>query len=319
MVTIDVERVAACPLCHHSARQPFRECPDWWRVVDGMYRYVRCTTCAFVYLLDRPTAADLSKCYPDTYGPYVTATNDVGSRAAAELVLRAIRKVTRAMKRRFPDPASEMMRTDADEPGNGRVLMDYGCGSADYLDSARARGWRTVGVDFNQAVVDRVRAAGHDAYVADDLPSVRNWRGTVSRVRMNHVLEHLTEPVETLRQLRELLEPGGIIRVAVPNVDGLSSRLFRGRWRAMEPRHLVLFSPVHLEDALHRSGFTAIDVRGQSASQDVVKSIEIVMTRRAGFGPPGGFANCLIEALHPLARAATARGAPDRLQATARP
>ena len=55
-----------------------------------------------------------------------------------------------------------------------------------------------------------------------------------------HSLEHLPNPGEELERAAALLEPGGVLVVAVPNNDSLQAKLFGDRWLALDmPRHLT--------------------------------------------------------------------------------
>ena len=56
-----------------------------------------------------------------------------------------------------------------------------------------------------------------------------------------------------------MLKPHGTLWIGTPNLGSLGARLFRSRWRALEPpRHLVLFTGDSLRLALQRAGFTGV-------------------------------------------------------------
>jgi len=131
------------------------------------------------------------------------------------------------------------------------------------------------------------------------------------------VIEHLAHPVPTLTALCQVLEHGGVLRAAVPNVAGVSSFVFRRHWRALEPRHLALYAPDQLTRLLQESGFRDVRVAGETAAKDIVVSAQILFRGHVEYRPLGPFSTFVGEALHPLARIATALGAPDRLQAIA--
>jgi SAM-dependent methyltransferase len=66
-----------------------------------------------------------------------------------------------------------------------------------------------------------------------------------------HVLEHLPNPLETLRRLRRATKTGGRLIVAVPDSSGYAARLFGRRWFGYDaPRHLAHFTKETLWAAL---------------------------------------------------------------------
>lgn len=108
-------------------------------------------------------------------------------------------------------------RIDAQAPP-GRVL-DVGAGDGTLVAALRARRRDAEGVERADGV----------------LPD-----GPFAAVVLWHVLEHLPEPVATLRELRERLVPGGLLVLALPNAASLQARVAGDRWLALDPpRHLV--------------------------------------------------------------------------------
>jgi 2-polyprenyl-3-methyl-5-hydroxy-6-metoxy-1,4-benzoquinol methylase len=137
----------------------------------------------------------------------------------------------------------------------GRVL-DIGFGDGGFLDNARAMGWRAVGTDFDPAVVENARRRGFDAHQG----TVENVEGPFDVITMNHVIEHLHDPMAVLRDCHRLLAPGGMLWLETPSIDAAGLRRFGADWRGLEPpRHLVLFNRHSLARALRDTGFT--DVR----------------------------------------------------------
>ncbi|MFN8634354.1 MAG: class I SAM-dependent methyltransferase [Chloroflexota bacterium] len=112
----------------------------------------------------------------------------------------------------------ERLARECQLPEKGR-LLDIGCGNGVLLRSvsALAPGWTLAGADLD----DRHRAT------VERIPGVeRFYAGPAERIQdrfdliaMQHVLEHVPEPVQLLRHLGSLLLPGGRLFVQVPNAD----------------------------------------------------------------------------------------------------
>lgn len=74
------------------------------------------------------------------------------------------------------------------------------------------------------------------------------------------VIEHLHDPVATLRLTRELLKPGGTLSFSVPNFGCWERRAFGQFWYALQlPTHLQHFTTAALRRLLESSGFEALN------------------------------------------------------------
>jgi SAM-dependent methyltransferase len=79
---------------------------------------------------------------------------------------------------------------------------------------------------------------------------------TFDVVLLIHVLEHLEDPLESLRQVHRLLQAGGHLVVALPNAGSLERRLFGAFWDGWDiPRHVHHFNPSSLSYLLQASDF----------------------------------------------------------------
>ena len=107
----------------------------------------------------------------------------------------------------------------------GRRLLDVGAGEGTLLQVAAQRGWSPVGIDVARDMVQHVQQTLGLPMHHGTLEEVPLEPRSFDAVILNHVLEHVRDPVHTLRRIATLLDPGGVVRVEVPNLASLSSRL----------------------------------------------------------------------------------------------
>jgi SAM-dependent methyltransferase len=126
-----------------------------------------------------------------------------------------------------------------------RRVLDVGCGSGIFLDMARSRGLQTFGVELNANAAQQAREKGHTIFtkLLSDL-DIEQTGGAFDLITLFQVLEHVPDPVRTLREAAELLPKGGFISAAVPAARGLAgfAPMDPGMW---PPHHISVW---RLED-----------------------------------------------------------------------
>lgn len=140
----------------------------------------------------------------------------------------------------------------------GRAL-DIGCGSGRFLRALQNSGWEVAGVELNDDTATAARTV-HGLVVATSLEDLADQ--SFDLITITHVLEHVRDPCQMLADCVRLLKPGGVIAVAVPNIESWQARLTRGSWFHLDvPRHLWHFSEKWLSTALNELGFQQLKVR----------------------------------------------------------
>jgi 2-polyprenyl-3-methyl-5-hydroxy-6-metoxy-1,4-benzoquinol methylase len=138
-------------------------------------------------------------------------------------------------------------------------LIEIGCAAGFFLKSAERDGWNVTGLELMQPAVEFARerlglTVLQKAVEDADLPV-----GAFDVVAIFEVIEHLSNPVATLRQLRTLLRPGGALVLSTPNMSSLSRHMLGRHWAVLNPgEHLQYFNERTLADALGRAGFTGV-------------------------------------------------------------
>jgi SAM-dependent methyltransferase len=215
-------------------------------VSGARFRIVGCDACDNAYLSPRPTMEALGRFYPAGYW----FTEGEAPRGLVARVKALEARYRRALL------MSEVKRLRAIAPPGGR-LLDVGCGSGDIVKLAGESGLVAQGVEFSAEAVAYARESrGLDVRVGT-LESAGYPDAAFDVVSLFHVLEHVPDPVATLREARRVLAPGGAVLLQVPNFASGQSRLFGARWHAVEaPRHFHHFTPATLGRAVEAAGLT---------------------------------------------------------------
>jgi len=111
----------------------------------------------------------------------------------------------------------------------GQSLLDVGCGPGTVtIDLAqRLAPGEVVGVDTSSAVIEIARAAGKDAQANVTFDVADAYRlpfaaDSFDVVHAHQVLQHLTDPIAALREMRRVAKPGGIVAVRDADYSGMT-------------------------------------------------------------------------------------------------
>lgn len=146
-------------------------------------------------------------------------------------------------------------------PQRGR-LLEVGASYGHSLAFARARGWQVAGVELSPTAARHARARFRLDVACADVLDAPLAPGSFDAAILWHVLEHTRDPRAQLGRLAELLRPGGVLGLRVPNAAGFGARLAGRAWPWMcPPAHLWYFSPATLSRLLRDCGFTVLEVQ----------------------------------------------------------
>lgn len=109
------------------------------------------------------------------------------------------------------------------------------------------------------ALSNRLGGRPHTIRAADfsarDIPAQ-----SISSAVMIQVLDHLLDPLRTLKDIHAVLEPGGVLIVATHDTRSLLARMLGRRWPPYTLQHPHLFSPESLRRLFERAGFEMLEV-----------------------------------------------------------
>jgi len=135
-----------------------------------------------------------------------------------------------------------------------QTFLDVGCATGYAMQVAQGWGWQVYGTDVSEFATDYARRErGLQHVYTGPLASASLPAAWFDLVYCHHVLEHLPDPLDTLREMYRVLKPDGLLYVAVPNLCSVKHYLRGDGWYT--PYHLYNYRADTLRRMLERAGF----------------------------------------------------------------
>lgn len=261
LMQLDQESVPSCLLCGELASEYDVRWKDYL-ALPAPYAVARCRACDLRWLDPRPSPAGYRILYSDE--------NYFGGSGASPIDYL---KVVEARRDYFE---RRLRRIERDRGATkGLAILDYGAAAGDFVELARKRGHVCDGVELSADAREQARSRhGIQLLSASDgeaLPSAR-----YDAIHMNHVLEHMANPLAHLHWCRRLLKPGGLLLAEVPqqfenDLDRLRRLLgLGGRQRQFDAyslHHTFFFTPKSLVALATLAGFSVRELRTFNADK----------------------------------------------------
>lgn len=173
----------------------------------------------------QPDETTLGKYYESD--DYISHTD--GKRSLFEKVYHFIKNI--ALKNKL-----SLINDLQESKGN---LLDIGAGTGDFLLVVKDNGWKAIGIEPSEKARNIAKTKGVE--LRSNLSDFEDNFFDV--ITMWHVLEHIPNLEEQIKELKRLLKPNGSILIAVPNFKSHDANYYKEFWAAYDvPRHLWHFS-----------------------------------------------------------------------------
>jgi SAM-dependent methyltransferase len=260
-----------CVVCGSDDPRPYKA--RMYALGPTRFDLVRCGQCGFVYVNPQPDAATIARLYDDSeYYSY-------GYNLGVETVNYFDRRDELLA---IYDGTIAALEAELGGPGD---LLELGSAGGFLLEAARRRGWRVRGVEVSTPAVRYSRGEfGLDIFEGQ-IEEADFEPASFDVVIADNVLEHCDVPLRALRQMRDLLRPGGHVLVIVPtyvnsiyframlDLGQLVPRRFLGRelLRILKldpdhdggpPYHLYEFNRPTILRLIRQAGFEVVSRQG---------------------------------------------------------
>lgn len=179
---------------------------------NDKYKMYKCSCCETHFLYPRPDNEQLEEYYDGTFREQVhsetyyekSRMDGVFSRFSVEAEVRANRV------------KDDMSKEDS--------VLEIGCSVGYFMKAISPYVGKVYGTEWDKKAGQYIRDTFPEFNVAQN---PQDFGVKFDKIFMFHVLEHIEKPAEFLAGLKELLNPGGVIYIEVPNVDDILVKTYK--------------------------------------------------------------------------------------------
>jgi SAM-dependent methyltransferase len=234
-----------CPICGSNSITTAKIQTTDYSVSKESFNISECQECGLLFTNPRPVAEDLGRYYKSSN--YISHTNQAsGLFGKTYQVLR-----NWSIKRKFKLLDEHVVKGS---------LLDYGCGTGEFLAEGKKLGWRVIGMEIAEDVRKRAISTHQLEVISPGL--LHNLDpASFDVITMWHVLEHVSELQIVAHQLVEKIKPGGYLVLAVPNPDSWDAKYYKEYWAALDvPIHLYHFKKHNIVDLFAKFEMQSVSV-----------------------------------------------------------
>jgi len=243
---MNIENVSNCPLCGSAEKGEFLNCKDHFVSAENFSLSI-CYSCGFCFTDPRPDVESFSRYYESD--KYISHSKT--SKGFTNNLFHLARKYTLRSKGKIVSKYS-----------SGKAILDYGCGTGEFLSSMKKSGWFASGIEPSQLARDHAREK-YGLEVSDQSGIEKIQDESIDVITLWHVLEHIYPLKDRVASFHNKLKKEGTLIVAVPNMNSYDAKRYGKFWAAYDvPRHIYHFTPETISSLMTESGFTHMKTMG---------------------------------------------------------
>ena len=246
-----------CPICKsNNYITIIKNCHENIYLTNNSYSYKRCLDCLVISQDPLPNNEYLNKHYE-----YIESLGikQLNSKKGLQLFL----KIKDSYKKRNLKNLIRMIFKFGENDyiyfnflNRGKIL-DLGSGPGFFSIAAKEKGFDVISLEQSRASVEISRKIGTNVILSDlNSELAMEYASKVENITLNHVFEHITNPYEFLKRLRNNINQTTKVVIVVPNSSSIWRYIFREKWYGWDPPvHVHLYNQKSLKIIMNKLGY----------------------------------------------------------------
>ncbi len=201
---------------------------------NKVFSYYACNDCYSYNVFPSPTPSDLELIYGETDHKYFNTIPN---------------KISYPEKYHFANHQGYQIKllNEIGDKLSNKTLLDFACGSGFYLNHAKKLGAKVVGIEFNKEFVELLnQKTSFDIFTLDEALSKFKDK-PFDFIHLGHILEHLTNPIETFNEIKKLAHKDTVFIIDGPlERNPCLSRFYIDFGSRIKNKPYNTFAPQHL-------------------------------------------------------------------------
>ncbi|MFN5345682.1 MAG: class I SAM-dependent methyltransferase [Bacteroidota bacterium] len=240
-----MEKLTNCPVCLGEKFKEVLSCADYTTTKEE-FVICQCSDCSFQFTNPRPDINESGKYYQSE--DYISHTD------SKKGLLNKLYQIAR-------DYMIATKYKSTVKKYNAKSLVDYGCGTGDFLKYCIDKGHNAIGLEIDDSARKIALNKGcKEVYEPSHLSNISSDSADI--ITLWHVLEHIHDLHPTVKHFNRILNESGTLVIAVPNHESHDAKHYGKYWAAYDvPRHLYHFNIASMIRLMNDEGFKLIETK----------------------------------------------------------
>lgn len=197
-------------------------------------RYVRCKICSLLYVNPRESQEIFDEGYIDVIDKEYLETE------------------------RYRQIISWLHLKRIDAFSKNDAILDVGCFTGQFLQSAKKDGWKTChGIELSKWAIKIAEKRGIKI-IGSNIFDTKLTDNFYDAITLWDVIEHLEKPHTVIKKLKKALKKNGIIAIGTPDIDSTLAKILKQKLPYLVRMHIMLYSLKTLTMLLEKNGFQIV-------------------------------------------------------------
>ena len=246
-----------CPICKsNNYSMIIKNCHENIYLTNNSYTYKHCLDCLVISQDPLPDNRSLNKHYK-----YIDSLNlkKLNSKKGLQIFFKIIDSYK---KRDFKNLIRKIFKFGENDYSYFKLLnlgkiLDLGSGPGLFSIAAKEQGFDVISLDQSNSSFEISKKIGTNVILSDlNSELTMQYASKVNNITLNHVFEHIVNPLEFLKRLRNNIKQTTKVVIVVPNSSSIWRYIFREKWYGWDPPvHVHLYNQKSLKIIMHKVGY----------------------------------------------------------------